>query len=176
MSEEILARTRKPGVGDEPALADVFEASYRRLVVQLYGVVGDLAEAEDLVQEAFVRAAASGRSFQAVDNPEAWLRRTAVNLYRNRWRKLRNFSRIKHRLANPTDAPGLEEHVVVIEALRALPEPQRQVLALFYLADLSVEDVAATLGIAVGTVKSRLARGRDALALALGPAEGSHDA
>ena len=98
--------------------------------MQLYGVVGDLAEAEDVVQEAFVRATAAGRRFRAVDNHEAWLRRTAINLQRNRWRKLRNFSRIKHRLEHPADAPGLEEHVVVIEALRALPEPQRQVLAL----------------------------------------------
>jgi RNA polymerase sigma-70 factor (ECF subfamily) len=176
MSEEILARTRESSTAREPALEDVFKASYRRLVVQLYGVVGDLVEAEDLVQEAFVRAAASGRRFLAVDNPEAWLRRTAINLHRNRWRKLRNFSRIRHRLENPTDPPELEEHVVVIEALRSLPEPQRQAMALYYLADLPVEDIAATLGCAVGTVKSRLGRGRDAMALALGPAEGSSDA
>ena len=176
MSEEILARTPEVGLANEPALAEVFERSYRRLVVQLYGVVGDLVEAEDLVQEAFVRAASSGRRFSAVDNPEAWLRRTAVNLHRNRWRKLRNFSRIRHRLENPTDPPGLDDKVVVIQALRGLPEQQRQVLALHYLADLSIEDVAATLGCAVGTVKSRLARGRDAMALALGPAaEGGGD-
>jgi len=176
MSEEILARTRETGTAREPVLEDVFKASYRRLVVQLYGVVGDLVEAEDVVQEAFVRAAASGRRFLAVENPEAWLRRTAINLHRNRWRKLRNFSRIKHRLENPTDPPELEEHVVVIEALRALPEAQRQAMALYYLADLPVEDIATTLGCAVGTVKSRLGRGRDAMALALGPAEGSSDA
>ena len=47
-------------VDAEAALGDVFLRSYRRLVVQLYGVVGDLGEAEDLVQEAFVRAAAAG--------------------------------------------------------------------------------------------------------------------
>ena len=156
MSEEILARTRERGAAGEPALEDVFETSYRRLVVQLYGVVGDLVEAEDLVQEAFVRAAVSGRRFLEADNPEAWLRRTAVNLHRNRWRKLRNFSRIKHRLENPTDPPRLEDHVVVIDALRSLPEAQRQVLALYYLADLSVEDIATALGCAEGTVKSRL--------------------
>jgi len=176
MGEEILARTREAGAARASVLEDVFEASYRRLVVQLYGVVGDFVEAEDLVQEAFVRAAAASRSFAAVDNPEAWLRRTAINLHRNRWRKLRNFSRIKHRLANPTDPPRLEEHVVVIDALRSLPEPQRQVMALFYLADLSVEDIATTLGCAEGTVKSRLGRAREAIALVLGPAEGSSDA
>ena len=86
-------------------VAQVFAASYRKLVVQLYGIVGNASEAEDLVQEAFVRAYAAGPRFTRVDNPEAWLRTTAVNLYRNRWRKMRNFARIKHRLEQPPDLP-----------------------------------------------------------------------
>src|SRR6187397_1117141 len=90
-------------------LSEVFSASYRRLVVQLYGVTGDAAEAEDLVQEAFVRAAAAGTRFTKVDNHEAWLRTVAVNIHRSRWRKLRNFSLIRERLAvPPTDLPALE--------------------------------------------------------------------
>jgi RNA polymerase sigma-70 factor, ECF subfamily len=68
MSEEILARTREPEADREPTLEVVFKASYRRLVVQLYGVVGDLAEAEDVVQEAFVRAAVASRRFREADN------------------------------------------------------------------------------------------------------------
>ena len=56
-------------------LTEVFELSYRKLVVQLYAVVGDAAEAEDLVQEAFfVAPPLAGRRFAAVANPEAWLR------------------------------------------------------------------------------------------------------
>ena len=58
----------------EAQLGDVFVRSYRRLVVRLYGVAGDLGEAEDLVQEAFVRAAAAGTRFIRVRNHEAWLR------------------------------------------------------------------------------------------------------
>jgi RNA polymerase sigma-70 factor (ECF subfamily) len=54
--------------------------------------------------------------------------------------------------------------VAVVEALRALPFQQREVIALFYLADLSVQEIAATLNVADGTVKSRLNRGRTALA------------
>ena len=100
-------------------LREVFEGSYRRLVVQLYAVTGDSAEAEDLVQEAFVRAAAAGGRFLKVENHEAWLRTAAINLHRNRWRKMRNFSKIRYRLERPTDLPGLEEHVAVIAALRA---------------------------------------------------------
>jgi len=153
---------------DRVSLADVFQGSYRRLVVQLYGVVGDLSEAEDLVQEAFVRASAWGQRFDRVDNPEAWLRRAAINLHRNRWRKLTNFARVRPRLevAAP-DPPGLDEHVTVIDALRRIPEAQRQVLALHYLADLQVMEIVELLGVPEGTVKSRLKRGREALATLL---------
>lgn len=153
--------------GSSVVLSEVFAASYRRLVVQLYGVVGDLAEAEDVVQEAFVRASAAGRRFTRVANPEAWLRTTALNLHRNRWRKLKNFGRVRSALAQPVDLPDLDEHLVVVEALRALPEAQREVVALRFLADLQVDDVAAELGIPAGTVKSRLNRGLAALAGAL---------
>jgi RNA polymerase sigma-70 factor (ECF subfamily) len=158
----------------EVEFRDIFAASYRRLVVQLYGVTGDAAEAEDLVQEAFVRAAAAGRSFLTVDNPEAWLRAVAVNIQRSRWRKLRNFSRIRERLAGPpTDLPALEDRMDVIEALRSLPEGQREAVALHYLADLPVDEIARTLHVPEGTVKSRLSRGRDALALVLTNEEGN---
>ena len=149
-------------------IEDVFYSSYRRLVMQLYGVVGDRAEAEDVVQEAFVRAVAAGQRFTMTLNPEAWLRTTAINLHRSRWRKLRNFSRIKERIAAPQDIPGLDERLDVIEALRSLPAEQRVVVALHHLADLPVADIAQELGLPPGTVKSRLSRGREALARALG--------
>jgi RNA polymerase sigma-70 factor (ECF subfamily) len=154
-------------------LAQVFELSYRRLAMQLYGVVGNLAEAEDLVQEAFVRAAAAGARFRRVDNPEAWLRRTAINLHRKRWRKMRNFGRIRPKLeVPPADLPGLDEHLAVIEALRRLPEAQREAVALHYLADLQVIEIADLLGVPEGTVKSRLMRGREALAALLSEGDG----
>jgi len=157
----------------ETSLTEVFELSYRRLVVQMYGVVGNFGEAEDVVQEAFVRASAAGGRFRRVDNPEAWLRRTAINLHRNRWRKLRNFNRVRPRLeVSPPDLPGLEEHLTVIESLRRLPDGQREVLALHYLADLPVLEVAELLGIPEGTVKSRLMRGREALAALLSEEDG----
>ena len=163
-------------LGHEPpanswTLQEVFDASYRRLVVQMYGVVGNAGEAEDLVQDAFVRASASGRRFLTVDNPEAWLRRTAINLYRSRWRKLRNFSKIRHHLETTNDLPGLDEHLEVIDAMRRLSEAHREVLAMHYFADLPVAEIAATLGVPEGTVKSRLMRGRTALAAQLGSEE-----
>jgi RNA polymerase sigma-70 factor, ECF subfamily len=173
VNEEILSIPTQQRVAlKNPTLGQVFDRSYRRLVVQLYGVVGDICEAEDLVQEAFVRATAAGNRFQRAENHEAWLRTTAINLHRNRLRKLRNLAKIRHRLEQPTDLEGLDEHVAVVSALRTLPEGHRQVIALYYLADLSVAEVAETLGCAVGTVKSRLQRARESLALALGSWEG----
>ena len=157
----------------EVEFREIFAVSYPRLVVQLYGVTGDAAEAEDFVQDAFVRAAAAGRRFTRLDNHEAWLRTVAINIHRSRWRKQRNFSRIRDRVAAATDdLPALEVRLDVIEALRGLPAGQREVVALYYLADLEVAEVARTLRIAEGTVKSRLSRGRDALALALADKEG----
>ena len=157
--------------GEGLRLEQVFYVSYRRLVVQLYGVVGDRAEAEDVVQEAFVRAASAGRRFSETANPEAWLRTTAINLHRSRWRKLRNYSRIQDRLATPQDIPGLDDRLDVIDALRSLPVEQREVVALHHLADLAVTDIADELNLPVGTVKSRLSRGREALARALSSEE-----
>src|SRR5690349_20739893 len=111
--KETLALGREPAAEDPRwSLHEVFTASYRRLVVQLYGVVGNAGEAEDLVQEAFVRASASGSKFLRVDNPEAWLRVTAINLHRSRWRKLHNFAPIRPQLESRIDLPGLDQHPI----------------------------------------------------------------
>jgi RNA polymerase sigma-70 factor, ECF subfamily len=152
-------------VADEAYVCEIYQASYRRLVAQAYGVAGDRVEAEDAVQEAFARAVAAGQRFHRVDNPEAWLRTVAMNVLRRRWRRAHLFRALSPRLATPSDVPGLsEDHVALMEALRALPFDQRQTVALFYLADLSVQEVADALGVAEGTVKSRLGRARTALA------------
>ena len=150
---------------DDGYVRDVYEASYRRLVAQAYAVAGDRVEAEDAVQEAFARAVAAGDRFRRVDNPEAWLRTVALNVLRRRWRRASLFRALTPRLATPADVPGIsEDHVAVVQGLRSLPFQQRETLALFYLGDLSVQEIAATLGVADGTVKSRLTRGRAALA------------
>jgi RNA polymerase sigma-70 factor (ECF subfamily) len=100
-----------------------------------------------------------------------------VNAHRSRWRKLRNGRRAQERILPPHDPAGLEDHLEIIDALRDLPEQQRLVIALHYLADLPVEQIAAELGVPSGTVKSRLSRGREALATRLAPArEGVHHA
>ena len=160
-----------PGPHDE-AVAQIFDASYRRLVGQLHAVCGDLAEAEEVVQEAFVRAVAQGGRFAQVDNPEAWLRTVALNHARSRHRRRRlgDALHLVRSVGQRTDTdPALasDAHVVLVEALRRLPAAQREVIGLHHLADLPVAEVAATLGVPVGTVKAQLSRGRAALAAVL---------
>jgi RNA polymerase sigma-70 factor (ECF subfamily) len=146
----------------------VYNQSFRRLVGQLYGVCGDLAEAEDVVSEAFVRAVARSGTFDRLDNPEAWLRTVAVNLSRSRHRRrllAERFGRHSTDGRPEQHPPDLsEERIALVSAMRALPSGQREALALHYLADLPVHEVARNLDVPVGTVKARLSRGRTALA------------
>lgn len=143
----------------------VFEASYHRLVGQLYGVCGNLTEAEEVVAEAFARAVQRQRTFARLDNPEAWLRTVAVNVSRTRHRRARMGA--ERERAQARQPVMDDEHLVLMAALRRLPLPQREAIALHYLADLPVAEVASCLGVPVGTVKTRLSRGRAALAVLL---------
>lgn len=146
----------------------VFEASYRRLVGQLYGVCRDLTEAEEVVAEAFARAVQHRRTFARLDNPEAWLRTVAVNVSRTRARRRRLLGDRDRDRAQVARHPMLEDdRLALMAALRALPANQREAVALHYLADLPVQAVAEATGVPVGTVKTRLRRGRAALALLL---------
>jgi RNA polymerase sigma-70 factor (ECF subfamily) len=153
-------------------LREVYAVAYPRLVGQLVGVTGDPAEAEDVVMEAFARAAARPQEFADVDNPEAWLRTVAVNLARSRWRRMLRWSHLIPALARSEAYADLpEEHLALMAALRSLPLNQREAIALHHLADLPVAEVALTLGVPEGTVKARLSRGRAALAELLEPSK-----
>lgn len=149
----------------------VYDAAYPRLVVQLLGVCGDRAEAEDAVQEAFVRAIGLGARFARLDNPEAWLRTVAVNHVKNRWRHLA----IVRRTRIPVPGRGANElspdHVALVEALSRLAPELRHTAVLHYIADLTTAQVAYELDVAEGTVKSRLSRARRELAPLLGDRE-----
>lgn len=144
-------------------IQELYAASYRRLLGQLIGVTGSVAEAEDVLQEAFVRGLDHPRRLLGADNPEAWLRTVAINLARSRWRRAQRFLGLAPRLVEESPDGDVDGHVVLVQALRTLPAGQREVIALHHLADLTVEQVADTLGLPTGTVKARLSRGRSAL-------------
>ena len=154
-------------------IQELYAASYRRLLGQLIGVTGSVAEAEDVVQEAFVRGLDHPARLLGADNPEAWLRTVAVNLARSRWRRAQRLVGLAPRLVEEPRVGDTDGNLVLLQALRTLPAGQREVIALHHLTDLTVERVADTLGLPTGTVKARLARGRAALS-ALLVTEGPH--
>ena len=163
-----------PGDDVTAAVAEAYRAYYRRLVAVVYATTGNYAEAQDVVQEAFARALDRPRQFLEVADPLAWLRTVALNYARQRWRRGRVFQRLL-RLSQPEETvPGLSgDHTDLIRALRQLPRPTRETVVLHYLLDLPVTQVAEELGVSVGTVKSRLSRGRVALGVLM---EGFSDA
>lgn len=165
------ASTEEAGLDDD-FVREVYHDCYHRLVGQLFGICGDLGSAEEVVQEAFVKAMTHSRSFRSAENPQAWLRRVAINAQRNRWRSSTTHARLAHKVAVPRPLPDLSpDHVALIGALRALSADQREAIVLHHIADLSVQEVAASLSVPEGTVKARLSRGRTALALMLAETE-----
>jgi RNA polymerase sigma-70 factor (ECF subfamily) len=155
---------------DEVTDFDGFYLATRdRLLHVLYAMTGDLAEAQDVVQEAYARAWQRWASVSRYDEPTAWVRTVAWRLAISRRRKARNrlgAALRLHAIAAPVREPS-PDTAAIVAALRTLPEAQRRALALHYLCDLSVDDVAAETGVSAGTVKSRLSRGRTALASVL---------
>ena len=154
------------GAGEE--FEEFYGAAFGRLVGQLFLVTGDLHEAEDVVQEAFARAAERWSTIRTYDLPEAWIRRVALNLAASAARRRRRWLAVRARLAPPPELPPASDEVLeLVQALGRLPMSQRQPLVLHYLLQLPTEQIARELGISTGSVKSRLFRGRQALAAQL---------
>jgi RNA polymerase sigma-70 factor (ECF subfamily) len=134
---------------------DFYAAYFRPLTIQLYAYTGDLAGAQDVVQEAFCRV--------------AW------NLATSQWRRTLiagRFLRVQREEHVPEPGP---DRVALAAALANLPAQQRRAVILHYLADLPIAEIAAQEGVAEGTVKSWLHRGRAALAVQLAEAgKGAH--
>lgn len=153
-------------MADEETVRELYEGCYRRLVGQLFAICGNRGEAEDAVQEAFVKAVEKPRRFAQLDNPEAWLRTVALNVVRRRYRRATRFHGLLSRAATPeTTTAGLSaDRVALVEGLRQLPYEQREAIALHHIVDLPVREIAVQLGVPEGTVKARLTRGRARLA------------
>ncbi|MBW6437895.1 SigE family RNA polymerase sigma factor [Actinoplanes hulinensis] len=140
----------------------------RRLLRYAYGLTGDPGEAQDLVQEAYSRAWQRWRRVSGYDDPEAWLRLVVNRLSADRWRRLGvRRARAAAEPPLPPVNPPSEDVVLLVRAMRELPDKQRRALALHYLLDRSIAEIAAESGATQNTVKSWLSRGRAALAAAL---------
>lgn len=159
---------------DEREFDDFYSASFQRITGQIYAMIGNRDEAQECVQEAFARAWAHRRKLDKAEHPEAWVRTTAYRIAVSRWRRTTRGRRPADRaLSAPVEAaPPTVHHVALVEALKQLPEAQRQALVLHHIADLPVHDVAREVGVPEGTIKARLSRGRAALAALLTDEEG----
>jgi RNA polymerase sigma-70 factor (sigma-E family) len=128
-----------------------------RLVRSLASYTGDAALAEDLAQEALARALVRWRKVGAMDAPAMWVYRTAMNLARSRFRRRRAEARAYERVGvRSEDAQQVDQDAVltVRSEIGRLPERQRAALVLRFHADLSVDETAAVMGCAPGTVKA----------------------
>ena len=141
-------------------------ATVRRVVLYLYAAGGDRGDAQDLAQEAFARAWQNWGKVSGYEDPEAWVHTVAWRLMANRWRGLRRWLAAQARLGPPEQVTGSPspDRVAIVDALQRLPKPQRQAIALHYLLDMPVNDIAASTGTPTGTIKARLARARTTLA------------
>jgi RNA polymerase sigma-70 factor (ECF subfamily) len=150
---------------EQRELAALYASSYARLVSVVAAVGGDRVEAEDAVQEAFIRLIDQWERVSRYDSPEAWLRRVALGMVNSRRRKVRNGIRALRRHGVAPDAPAVNAAAIdVHRALLALPVHQREVVVLVHVVGLDLAEVARELAIPIGTVKSRLSRARAALA------------
>jgi RNA polymerase sigma-70 factor, ECF subfamily len=154
-----------------------YVATVRRVVLYLYAACGDRSEAQDVAQEAFARAWQHWSRVAGYDDPEAWVRTVAWRLMVNRWRGLRRRLAAWSRMGPPDEVIGSPspDRVAVVDALQQLPKAQRQAIALHYLLDMPVRDIAASVGVSEGTVKARLSRARGALARLLEEHDDEHD-
>ena len=144
---------------------EFYGAAAMRIVRHCYALTGNLADSQDIAQEAFVRAWQRWASVRDCDSPEAWVRHVATNLATSRWRRDRTARAAAPELIRQQSVQEISPNTVALVAgLRTLPERQRLVLVLHYLADLPVEQIAADLSCPVGSVKAWLSRGRAALA------------
>lgn len=154
-----------------PSFSDWYRSEYHGVVALVFVLSGSRWAAEELAQDAFVEAHRRWATIGDYDDPGAWVRKVAVNKTRSWGRRKAAESRAyaKHRVRNrqlPNELP--ESAGAFWSAVRSLPHRQAQIVALHYLEDRSVDDVATLLDIAPGTVKTQLHRARATLADRLG--------
>jgi RNA polymerase sigma-70 factor (ECF subfamily) len=140
-----------------------FVTEFDAVVRSLAGSIGDREAAVDAAQEAFIKAHANWATVREYEAPAAWVRRIAINASRDRLRSDRRRRDREASLAESarvdTNDGGDDAH----ELLDELSPRQRDVAALYYLEDRSVDDIAARLGLSTGTVKSHLSDARQRL-------------
>lgn len=158
--------TDRPTWTADEALEQLYAAHWRQLVRLSVLLVHDQGLAEEIVQDAFVSVHGRWGRLREPEHALAYLRQAVVNRSRSALRHRGVVDRHAATLRvvdSPDPSPATDRRAVVLDALRALPQRQREVLALRYYLDLSESEIADTLGISRGAVKSHASRGAAAL-------------
>jgi RNA polymerase sigma-70 factor (ECF subfamily) len=146
-----------------------FETHHRQLFQALWLMTRNVHEAEEVMQDAFVKVWERWDRTSAMENPTGYLYRTAMNVFRSRARRARLAIRRTVGLARWDDSLSeFEEREVVIQALAPLTPRQRAAVVLMEVLDLTSEQAGSALGISPATVRVLAARGRAVLRKAMG--------
>lgn len=180
METLVKKRIKQVLKGDQSAYGEIVEI-YKDKVFQLcYRILGNRHEAEDMAQEAFIRAYVNISSFNIDLKFSTWLYRIATNLCIDRIRKkkpdyyldaevsgtdgLTMYSQVASDTTLPEDeVESLELQETIQREITKLPEKYRSVIVLKYIEELSLNEISEILDIPLGTVKTRIHRGREAL-------------
>jgi RNA polymerase sigma-70 factor, ECF subfamily len=180
MDAIIKKRIKQVLKGDQNAYAEIVEI-YKDKVFQLcYRMLGNRHEAEDMAQEAFIRAYVNIASFNINLKFSTWLYRIATNLCIDRIRKkkpdfyldaevsgtdgLTMYSQVAAETALPEEeVESIELQEIIQREISKLPEKYRSVIVLKYIEELSLNEISEILDMPLGTVKTRIHRGREAL-------------
>lgn len=146
------------------------EQQYAALVRAVTPFAASRADAEDAVQEAFVRAFARSRDGKGFVDVGAWVVTVALNHLRSGWRRRATADRAAPRLAIEAEGPASDADAAfdLRAALVRLPRRQRESVVLHYFLDLDIARIAEVLGVSQGTVKTALHRARQSLLEILG--------
>ena len=152
--------------GSEDAAAELFERHWPLVWHWAFGVTGDRGLAEQVAQEAILRAFRSLDRFDTARPFRPWLKRVTINLAIDELRRERRHEAAPGWMSELRAVPPFEDAELleaVVAAVRQLRPRQRTVVVLHYWLDCGVEEIASLLEIPVGTVVSRLSRARAAL-------------
>ena len=180
MDTIVKKRIKQVIKGDQDAFGEIVEI-YKNSIYQLcYRMLGNRHEAEDIAQEAFIRAYVNIRSFNQDLKFSTWIFRIATNLCIDRLRKkkpdyyldaevagtegLTMYSQVSSDSPLPeTEVESLELQETVQKEILKLPEKYRSAIVLKYMEDMSLNEISEILELPLGTVKTRIHRGREAL-------------
>ena len=156
-------------MADDPGFDEVFEGEHHAVFKAVYLILGEREAARDVTQDAFAQLYVHWPKVRRYDRPGAWVRRVAIRLaLRQRTREARQHEPFQP--ADPTStatATDVEDRLEILEALRRLTARQRAAVVLFYVHDLAVDEIAATLRCRPATVRVHLHDARAELARSL---------